>query len=123
MTNEEIIGAFVREWDTPKPDPARLLTYFTDDAVYHNMPLAPVSGKAAIGATFAGMMGQLESRGWQVLRQSSAGNVVMNERIDRFAQGEKKIELPVVGVFELRDGKICAWRDYFDMGTWQKALS
>jgi hypothetical protein len=24
-------------------------------------------------------------------------------------------ELPVMGTFEVRDGKISAWRDYFDM--------
>lgn len=123
MNNGEIVTAFVREWDASKPDPARLLPYFTDDAVYHNMPLAPVSGKPAIEATFNGMMARLESRGWEVLRQLESGNVVVNERIDRFAQGEKKIELPVVGVFELRDGKIATWRDYFDMATWTRALS
>jgi len=23
-------------------------------------------------------------------------------------------------VFEIRDGKIAAWRDYFDLATWQR---
>jgi limonene-1,2-epoxide hydrolase len=26
-----------------------------------------------------------------------------------------KVELPVMGTFEVKDGKIAAWRDYFDM--------
>ncbi|MGV9835694.1 limonene-1,2-epoxide hydrolase family protein [Nocardia niigatensis] len=26
-----------------------------------------------------------------------------------------EIELPVTGVFEVRDRRIAAWRDYFDM--------
>jgi limonene-1,2-epoxide hydrolase len=30
------------------------------------------------------------------------------------------VELPVASVFEVRDGKIAAWRDYFDMGTWTR---
>jgi limonene-1,2-epoxide hydrolase len=44
----------------------------------------------------------------------SADGVVFNERTDRFDMGAKWIELPVAGVFELRGGKISAWRDYFD---------
>ena len=34
--------------------------------------------------------------------------------------GGKDIALPVAGVFEVRDGKIAAWRDYFDLATWQR---
>ncbi|HEV8574090.1 MAG TPA: limonene-1,2-epoxide hydrolase family protein, partial [Dehalococcoidia bacterium] len=45
---------------------------------------------------------------------------VLTERLDKFALGGKKIELPVMGVFELTDGKIAAWRDYFDMAAWTR---
>lgn len=41
----------------------------------------------------------------------------MNERTDVMRrQDGGEIELPVMGVFEVRDGRISAWRDYFDMG-------
>ena len=33
------------------------------------------------------------------------------------------VELPVTGVFEVVDGKITAWRDYFDMSALVKAFS
>jgi len=36
--------------------------------------------------------------------------------------GDKTIELPCCGVFELRDGKIGIWRDYFDMNSYVQAL-
>ena len=42
------------------------------------------------------------------------------ERLDRFSVGGKPVELPIAGVFEIRDGKIAAWRDYFDMATWTR---
>jgi len=29
----------------------------------------------------------------------------------------------VMGTFEIRDGKIAAWRDYFDLGAWTKQAS
>lgn len=123
MTNEEIVTAFIAEWDNARPDAAHLASYFTDDAVYHNMPTAPVTGRAAIQQTLTGIIAMAESRGWEVLAQFSADDAVMNERIDRFARGDKLVELPVAGVFQLRDGKIAVWRDYFDMATWTRALS
>ncbi len=122
-TPEEVVNAFIAEWQNPQPDPARLASYFTEDAVYHNIPAAPVTGPQAIQAVFQGMLGQVESRGWQVLRQVASGNLVMNERIDRFAIGERLIELPVAGAFEVRGDRIAAWRDYFDMNTWLKAVA
>ncbi len=45
----------------------------------------------------------------------------MNERIDVFTLNGNVVELPVVGVFEITDGKITTWRDYFDMAPIQAA--
>ncbi len=123
MTNDEIVTAFIHEWDNPNPDPQRLIAYFADAAVYHNMPMAPAAGRDAILKTFEGMTSRLTSLGWETKWQLADGDRVVNERIDRFTSGEKRVELPVVGVFELKDGKITAWRDYFDLGTWQRALA
>ena len=36
---------------------------------------------------------------------------------------DKPVDLPCCGVFEMQDGKIKVWRDYFDMGTYVQALS
>jgi limonene-1,2-epoxide hydrolase len=46
--------------------------------------------------------------------------VVFNERIDVFQMGGKKVELPVAGVFVVTNGKISAWRDYFDLASFTK---
>jgi limonene-1,2-epoxide hydrolase len=120
---EEVVNAFIAEWQNPRPDPAHLASYFTDDAVYHNIPAAPVTGPRAIAAVFQGFLTQVQPRGWETVRQIASGNFVMNERIDRFAIGDRVIELPVAGAFEVRGDRICAWRDYFDMNTWLKALA
>jgi len=46
----------------------------------------------------------------------AVGNLVMNERLDRFTPPTgKAYGLPVAGVFEVTNGKITAWRDYFCM--------
>ena len=52
----------------------------------------------------------------QVLAAGEAGNKVLTERIDRIldADGAEVMTVPVMGIFEIEDGKIAAWRDYFD---------
>jgi limonene-1,2-epoxide hydrolase len=48
---------------------------------------------------------------------AGAGNVVLTERTETFrhrAGTKPGFELPVMGTFEFRDGKITAWRDYFE---------
>ena len=60
---------------------------------------------------------------WEIVTLLSAGNVVVAERIDRTRAGERSVELPIVGVFELEEGKIRAWRDYFDLGTYTQAMT
>ncbi|MGH2607865.1 MAG: limonene-1,2-epoxide hydrolase family protein [Tepidiformaceae bacterium] len=121
--NNEIINAFVREFDAAEPDADKLASYFTEDAVYHNIPMQPVTGREAIRATLGGMKAMMLSASWEVLHQVADGDVVMNERIDRFTVNGRPVDVKVMGVFELRDGKIAAWRDYFDLAGFQKSMS
>jgi limonene-1,2-epoxide hydrolase len=111
---ERFCAAFARR------DPAELLDFFADGAVYHNMPMAPVTGKDAIKGVLDMFLAPAESVEFVMLRIAGSGDVVLTERVDRFVLGGNSIELPVAGVFELKDGKITAWRDYFDMATWTK---
>jgi limonene-1,2-epoxide hydrolase len=50
-------------------------------------------------------------------------NVVLTERVDTFTVGQIVAPLPVMGTFEIREGKISAWRDYFDMAQITKMFS
>ncbi|MGB4862318.1 MAG: limonene-1,2-epoxide hydrolase family protein [Tepidiformaceae bacterium] len=118
-SNETIVNNFVKEFEVAAPDPETVGAYFTDDAVYHNIPMAPINGKKAIMETIAGWKAMMACNGWEVLNQAASGDVVMNERIDHFIANGKEISLRVVGVFELHDGKITAWRDYFDMAQFR----
>ncbi len=118
---EEIVNAFMAEFDAEHPDAEQLASYFTDDAVYHNMPMEPAEGIEAVTAALKGVS-QMTSRGWEVLHSAAIGDVVLNERIDRFEIGGAEVAVQVCGVFELRDGKIARWRDYFDMASFQKQM-
>ena len=121
MDNEQIIRDFIGAWS--RLDPDELAAYFTDDGVYHNMPTAPVQGRENVRNMIAGFIGPWTETEWEILNLVSAGDVVVAERIDRTKAGEKGVDLPCTGVFELEGGKIRVWRDYFDLGTYAKGMS
>lgn len=96
---------------------------FSDDAIYHNIPIAPVRGPAEIRAMLGGFLTQANEVDWVVhYINADAKGVVVTERTDRFRFGEQWLELPVMGIFETEGGRIAAWRDYFDMAPLQAVL-
>jgi limonene-1,2-epoxide hydrolase len=112
--NGAIITAFCDAWT--RGDADAVVAAFTDDAVYHNIPMQPMVGREQIDAFIRPFLAS-GSIMFDTLRQVVDGDLVMNERVDTVVHGDNTIELPVMGVFELRDGKIAAWRDYFDLQT------
>ena len=105
---------------------AELAAFFTDDAVYHNIPLAPVIGREAIANTIASFIRPgapgIESIEFRVVNIAANGPVVMTERLDVFKLPDKSFQLPVMGTFEVSDGKINAWRDYFDLNQFTRRM-
>ena len=113
----EVVRRFCAAW-SDNAGAAELAAFFSDDAVYHNIPLAPVTGRQAIEnniATFIrpGAPG-IESLALRLINVVAEGPIVMTERVDVFKVPSKSFELQVMGTFEVSDGKISAWRDYFD---------
>lgn len=120
MTAEETVNAFCGAIATGDID--TIVGFFTPDAVYHNIPMAPAQGTEAIRATLASFMSTETKVEFKVTNQAVNGNVVLNERVDVFTTGDKVISLAVMGVFEVVDGKIAAWRDYFDLNQFMSQL-
>jgi limonene-1,2-epoxide hydrolase len=109
----EIVRRFCAVWSNLNPD--EIATFFTDDAVYHNIPMDPITGRDAIKSFIAGFAGGAKQIDFRVNNIVADGDVVLTERVDVFELPNGKVELPVMGTFEVKDGKIAAWRDYFDM--------
>jgi limonene-1,2-epoxide hydrolase len=109
----EIVRRFCAVWSNVDPD--KIAEFFTDDAVYHNIPMDPLTGRDTIKSFIAGFAGGAEQIDFRVRNIVASGDVVLTERVDVFVMPSGKVELPVMGTFEVRDGKIAAWRDYFDM--------
>ena len=109
-----LVEEFCEAWSAKDAD--RLAGYFTDDAVYHNMPIQPLEGREAIRGFLAGFLSGVDTAEFQIRNLVASGDVVMTERVDVFrTTAGREGSFPVAGVFEIRDGKIAAWRDYFDM--------
>jgi limonene-1,2-epoxide hydrolase len=117
----ELVRRFCDAW--AEGDLDRLMAFFADDAVYHNIPLDPVTGTDAIRATIAGFTAGVEKIEFRVLNLAADGDVVLTERVDVFTTAQRSIELPVMGTFEVRDGKIAAWRDYFDLNQFMSQMN
>jgi limonene-1,2-epoxide hydrolase len=119
MNADQVVTAFCSALTKSDLDGAMKLV--AEDCVYHNIPLEPVKGAAAIRATLAGFVQMLGAIEIDTKVQVAVGDTVMNERIDTFTPpGKARYGLPVAGVFEVKNGKIVAWRDYFDVRQFTK---
>ncbi|MGD9702280.1 MAG: limonene-1,2-epoxide hydrolase family protein [Acidimicrobiia bacterium] len=115
MTPEETVDEFIRRVMALDLDGACELV--SDDVEYDNVPIGKNHGPDAM-KSFLSSMSDFDEVELVVHRQTSSGNVVMNERSDRFRNGDRWIVLPVAGVFEVdAAGKLVLWRDYFDLAT------
>lgn len=105
-----LVAAFNRR------DGAGVAELLHDDVVCHGIPLEPAHGRAAAMAMLAPFLAA-EAIDWQILALAVADRVVLTERIDRFRfVGQGWTTVRAAGIFELaEDGRVIAWRDYFDM--------
>ena len=122
MTNTETVQAFVAAWEARSLED--IMALMTDDARWLNVGLPESVGAEAIRKAVAPFIAGASMVKWEVhhIAETKDG-VVLTERTDIFDMGGKTLTAAVMGVFELRDGKIFAWRDYFDLPGFQKQMA
>ncbi len=114
MSNIEIVRKFIDAMAVNDKD--GILAFFNEESVFNNMPMETVQGPEAIWT----VLGQLHEVAVSVeyvihnIAESKDG-VVLTERTDRYVLKDRSAEFPVMGTFEVKDGIILQWRDYFDM--------
>lgn len=122
MSAEQVVRDFCAA--ISRCDLAEIVRFFAPDAVYHNIPMDPVRGHAEIEATLKQFLTPGSEAEFEIRALAVSGDTVLTERVDRFVFGEKRVELPVMGAFEVdREGRIAAWRDYFDLQQFMKQVS
>jgi limonene-1,2-epoxide hydrolase len=102
-------------WSTLDWD--RILAWFTEDASFQSMMREPTCGRNNIRELFTHAMQNVTRVNIQLHNLVASKNVVFAERVDEFEIGGRSGRLPVVCVLEFREGRIAAWRDYYDRET------
>jgi limonene-1,2-epoxide hydrolase len=118
VTNEDVLRAVLQAWgDGIAAAQEAMRAHLTDDCPWEQMGLPTTTG----GDEAAQLFGSMEAMGFSAMtveyrNVAAVGDVVFTERVDWMlrADGSRLGPWPVVGVTEFRDGKISAWREYFD---------
>lgn len=120
MTATDTVNAFIGHLNAMRLDDA--WTLLAPDVVYHNIPMQPVTTPAGVKAVFDQI--PATAMDWIVHASAESDGHVLNERTDRFRLADGRwVELRVMGCFEVHDGLISAWRDYFDLGQWMAQMA
>ena len=93
-----------------------------ENLVYENVGFPTIRGRARAMKLFRGMEGRARFE-VKTHRIAVNGSTVLTERTDALVFGPVRLQFWVCGVFEVRDGRITLWRDYFDMFDFTKAIA
>ena len=123
-TPEEIVRAYCAGVGARDPDVLGELLH--DDVEFMNVGLEICRGRQAVIDHYAAPEGVWnhfpEKVDFRIRNIGAAGNRVYTERVDILGRDGREARLPVLGVFEIEDGRIRYWRDYSDMGMVGKLL-
>jgi limonene-1,2-epoxide hydrolase len=93
------------------------MTLIAETCDYENIPLGKVVGPAGVRGVLKPFFAPTLANEFIILRELTDGKRVFLERLDRHQLATGWVELPVAGIFEVEDGKITVWHDYFDAAT------
>ena len=117
----DFMAASISVWSSG--DATTLAAFFSEDAEYRNGPLPLVRGRDLIVLSLTELMSIGGEVDVDLIHMVVDGPVVMTERVDYVKFGEKTAGLRIAGVFEVHNGVITAWRDYFDATEFSSQLS
>jgi len=121
-TSEAVVRRFCEA--VSERDPEVLRQLLTDDVVYHNVGMPAVVGRDRTIAEVEGHWKMFtNSYEFRILHLAVVGDVVLTERVDVLTGDRVAMSLPVMGTFEVVDGKIAHWRDYFDSALIAKLMA
>lgn len=111
----DVVRSFMAAMERLDYDTA--MQYVAPDCEYTNIPMGTVYGPSGIRSVLEPFFDPTITNEWRILRTAAEGPIVFMERLDRHQLAKGWVELPVTGVWEVRDGRITVWRDYFDLAT------
>jgi limonene-1,2-epoxide hydrolase len=115
MTPSETVHAFMAAMAVKDYDNG--LKYIAPGCEYDNVPMGKVTGPEGVRAVLEPFFAPTIENQFVIKRELASGNTVVLERLDRHLLATGWVELPVTGIFEVENGKITLYRDYFDLAT------
>jgi len=106
-----------------RKDLAAVGALMDEKVVYHNIGSEPAVGRDATLAAVKFQFDMFDPIEFRIRNLAVNGDTVLTERVDVVTANGITAPVPVMGVFEIRDARIVAWRDYFDMGLTGKLMS
>ncbi len=125
---EEIVQEFMAAWGDgvqETPDIDRIVSMLSRDAVWQLwVPGGPtLRGREAIRKDIARQLTFSNTMQCGTIHITSNDRVVFTERLDHFDSNGIRVDHALVAVFEIdEEGRICAWREYFDPGDVNRQL-
>ena len=118
-TPEQTVRRFIAAWNAMDFD--AVIDGLAQDIYYHNMPVEPVVGINSVREYLRSAWTFSECH-WDLINIAVANETVLTERVDAFVINGRSVVLPLMGVFEVHNGKITVWRDYFDLADYRTQL-
>ncbi|BBX96630.1 limonene-1,2-epoxide hydrolase family protein [Mycobacterium lacus] len=117
--SEKVVRDFLGSWQGRSLE--TICSAFADDAVYHNVPVEPIEGIAGIRSIFQSFLDAFCDAKLDIVTLAAEPGRVLVERVDYFTMNDgRKVVLPVAGVFEVNNGKITRFSDYFDLADFER---
>lgn len=115
MSHDDTIRAYYAAW--VRDDLEAVLALCTDDLVAVNVPIGPITGKAAVRPFLTKFGGGMSARRYDVQRILVSGDSAVVEGVENYEKDGKRVSLPYMSTFLFSGEKIREWRDYFDLHT------
>ena len=103
-------------------DHEKTLALATEDFSWPNvaMPKVSIASRAAMREVLVnqnmGFPEPIDSGHHETHNAVARDGLVLHERVDYWKLRGKEMNCPCCAVFEVRDGKVALWRDYYDIG-------
>jgi limonene-1,2-epoxide hydrolase len=114
MDTEQVVRAALDSWATL--DVEKIVEHFAPDAVWDPEPSVALGGIEEIRQAVKEYTANMTFAQMKLRNIAVNGNTVLTERIASFVLDGERFAVPVMGTIEVANGKIVAWRDYYELG-------
>lgn len=119
--NVSVARAMLAAWDVRNWN--RVLALFAADGVLHSMMIEPIVGRDALAERLAQLGARAHTVNPRIKHVGVIDGLVFMERVDEITLDGRMSPVPVVGVFDIADGVVREWREYYDRAQLLAAMS